>query len=71
MSKQETIAPVREKYSACKPLKNRRKGTWQGIPLQNFPKKWRICLVDMFYNTTFAPAIEKATMVVERERDDL
>ena len=33
-----------------------------------FRKYFKICLVVMFYNITFAPAIEKATQVVERER---
>ena len=30
-------------------------------------KKWVKCLVDMFYSTTFAPAIEKQTVVIRKE----
>ena len=36
-----------------------------------FRKYFKICLVVMFYNITFAPAIEKTTRVVERVRNDL
>ena len=35
--------------------------------IKNFlKKKWVKCLVDMFYSTTFAPAIEKQTVVIKK-----
>ena len=48
-----------------------RKGYFKKYPLQIFRKKSRICLVVMFYNTTFAPAIEKATMVAKAIFEDI
>ena len=36
-----------------------------------FEKKWVKCLADMFYSTTFAPAIEKTTMVAKAIFEDI
>ena len=43
----------------------------RAIPAKILWKKLRICLVDMFYNITFAPAIERTTMVAKAIFEDI